>query len=460
MDHNQQDAQLNLLSGILRLGHEAFERDGVNEVGLHIVNNSRLLFKYDRCSLVRIRKKRIRVLAISGQTTVQSNSEYCRDIQDLVSDFLTIDQVSSVTAENVKEFCLSNKASEAFNHLSKDGSTPAIVLVPLCPELKEDTDDLFLWVVEFFDGSDSSMENSLGLLGKHFGQALALKSDGSSRLFRIGAGPKKWLKRIIAVLLILGFLVSLFTVRVKQTVVADCEITPAGKQIGYAPFDGVIRQSFFKDGDTVKKSATILVYDIEEMLFNLADSRKKEEVIATELDLIRQQSFSSMDKLGRVKLLELKLESRKIDRKRSSWFIEHSRINAIIDGVLIIDDPEYFSGKAVKAGDRLFEIIKPAKLIVTVYLHESDSSIIDNLGDQFSFFVDTRPEKALQAKIQTISPKPILTEAGQFAYTLKALPESTDDLVNGMRGVARLQGDKVLLVHYLFRNMLLWWRKL
>ncbi len=460
MEHNQQDAQLNLLSGILRLGHEAFERDGAHGVGLHIVNNSRLLFKYDRCCLVHIRKKRSKVVAISGQTTVQSNSEYCRDIRDLVSDFLVLDQITSVTADTVEELGLSNKASQAFTHLSEDGTNPAIVLVPLIPELKEDVDDLYLWVVEFFDGSDSSMVHSLGLLGKHYGQALALKSSSGSSLFHIGARRRKRLKQAVAVILILGFLISLFTVRVNQTVVADCEITSAGKQISYAPFDGVIRQSFFKDGDTVKKGDSIIVYDIEEMLFNLADSRKKEEVIATELDLIRQQSFSSLDKLGRVKLLELRLESKKIDRERSNWYIEHSRINSMIDGVLIIEDPEYFSGKAVKAGDALFEIFKPDKLNVTVYLHESDSSIIGNLRDNFVFFVDTRPEKALDATVQRISPKPMLTDTGGFAYTLKALPKSGDGLVNGMRGVARLQGDKVLLVHYLFRNMLLWWRKL
>jgi len=452
---SQLQAKVNLLSGILRLGHEAFDRDGVDEIGAHIVNNSRLLIDYDRCCLVAFNKKRPRIVAISGQTIVAKESEYSSDIRTFTSGFSQLDDIVIVTQDTIDQHTSSSKARKSFKRLGNDNT---IILVPLTGG-DPDEQQQFIWVVEFFDGCDPSIENSLSLLGKHYGQALALKKSGQTgfSIFRGSRGHR--LKKTAAIICLIAMLASLFIVRINQSVIADCELTPLTRQFGYAPFNGSIRKSFFKDGDRVKKGDVIVAYDIEEMLFELADARKQEEIINAELDLVRQQSFSSMEQLGQVKVLELKRRSRQIDIERNNWYIEHSRVETLIDGALIIDDPEHFSGKAIKAGEKLFEVVNPAKLIVTIFLHESDSSILSHLQPQMSFFLDARPEKKLKADIQTISPKPMLTETGQFAYRVKALPRQDDDLINGMRGVARLHGGKILLINYLFKNLLLWWRK-
>ncbi len=453
---NQLQAQVNLLSGILRLGHETFDKDGVVGIGLHIVNNSRLIFKYDRCSLVSIDKGRIRLLAVSGQTIVQKDSEYGREIKDLIRGFRDLEKPAVLTTKTIDTHTTSHSARSSFTNLAGDGT---IVLLPLNERITDEQESNFIWIVEFFDDFDPAIENSLSLLGKHYGQALSLEKRSHNRWSKLWWNKAHRAKKTIVCVCLLTLFLSLFTVRVNQTVIADCELTPITRQIGYAPFKGIIRESFYKDGDRIKNKSVVLAYDIEEMLFELAEARKREEVIAAELDLVRQRSFASMEQLGRVKLLELKLKSSQIDIDRNNWYIEHSRIGAAIDGVLIIDDPEHFSGKAVTPGEKLFELVNPSELAVTIFLHESDSGILNNLQPHVSIFLDARPEKEIEANVDSVSPKPILTDTGQFAYTVKAPLQENATLVNGMRGVARLKGGKVLLIHYFFRNLLLWWRK-
>ncbi len=63
-------------------------------------------------------------------------------------------------------------------------------------------------------------------------------------------------------------------------------------------------------------------------------------------------------------------------------------------------------------------------------------------------------------KIVSISPKPILTDKRQFCYIIELeLPENNPAFVYGMRGVARVKGRRVSLGYYLFRNLILWWRR-
>ena len=57
--------KLNVLSTVMRLGNEAFRRHGLGGLGLHIVNNSRLLVRFDRSALIDMRSGRIAYAVLS-----------------------------------------------------------------------------------------------------------------------------------------------------------------------------------------------------------------------------------------------------------------------------------------------------------------------------------------------------------------------------------------------------------
>ncbi|MDD3118487.1 MAG: HlyD family efflux transporter periplasmic adaptor subunit, partial [Victivallales bacterium] len=99
----------------------------------------------------------------------------------------------------------------------------------------------------------------------------------------------------------------------------------------------------------------------------------------------------------------------------------------------------------------------PKVKIARVMLNERDASV---LGDKLSvtLYLHTRPELPMTGKITSISPKPLLQRNGQFCYIIK-IRMDRDDLIFGMRGIARVSGGRVSLGYYLFRNVVLWWRR-
>ena len=140
--------------------------------------------------------------------------------------------------------------------------------------------------------------------------------------------------------------------------------------------------------------------------------------------------------------------------------MEKSVIHAKQAGILDIGDKDKLEGKAVRAGEKLFEVLSTEGLIALVYLNEQNASV---LGDdcKITLYLHTMPEMPLVGKIDSISPKPVLTEKKNYCYLIRIkLDSQKANLICGMRGVARISGPRVPFGYYLFRNIVLWWRRL
>ena len=140
------------------------------------------------------------------------------------------------------------------------------------------------------------------------------------------------------------------------------------------------------------------------------------------------------------------------------WYLERSRILSGRSGVFVVEDEERWEGKAVRAGELLCEVYDPSRIIAKVLVNEKDASVLEK-GMGISLYLHTRPESALEVvKVLGVSPKPVLQKNGQFCYIVK-VELASRELKFGMRGVARVSGPVVSLGNYLFRNLVLWWRR-
>jgi hypothetical protein len=159
-------------------------------------------------------------------------------------------------------------------------------------------------------------------------------------------------------------------------------------------------------------------------------------------------------------MLELQKEKAEITIKRNNWFMEKSVIRAKQSGVLDIGDKDKLEGKAVRAGEKLFEILSTEGLIALVYLNEQTASVLGK-DCKVTLYLHTMPEMPLIGQIESISPKPVITEKKTYCYLIRIKLDTTKaNLICGMRGVARISGPRVSFGYYLFRNIVLWWRRL
>ena len=461
---NSQDMQnltnkLNAVTTVLRLGHEAFQKEDLFSAALHILNNTRLLIKYDRACLVDMRADKPSIIAVSDQSEVKHTSEYCINMRRLLGPLKDIKEQTLIDINTLKKNNASGKAIKAFEYFSTLKEN--IVLIPLLkPEDTDESDGSVFWIVEIFNDYDKNCLNILSLLAQHYREAVwyFLKS-GNSFLPGFFKRKKHFTPlRILIYLLIIFFIVSFF--RVSQNVAATFELIPSQETIEYAPYSGIISEANFEDGSNVKTGDTILKYDVQELSYSLADAEASYSEITAELDWVKQKSFIDNKELGKAKILAMKQQKENVEIQKIKWYLSKADIKAKIPGTLILNDSEKWTGKAVRAGDKLFEIVSPRKLRAEVMLNEADASVLSD-ETRITLYLHSSPETPVYGKIISISPKPMLTKTGLFCYIIKLDLKSIEPgYIVGMRGVARVSGKRVSIGYYLFKNIVLWWRKI
>ena len=454
--------KLNALSAVLRLGHESFEKNGLIQWASHVVNNSVLAVPYSRSALLDFRGLSTKILAISNQPEINNNSEYSIQLISLARALKNLSRAVVVDQEFLKSQDADQRSFEALEYFM--GTSKALMAMPIIPpDSPENSEELLVWVVEFENKRSAAAASALlPLLCRHYSESLQYAlSSRKKTVFNSLVGKRSFFKpsRIILGLLFI-FVICLFAVKVRENIAANAEIIPKTEHIYYAPFDGIIDNCFDnKSGMFVKENTPILKYDNEELAFRLLAAQNEHNKIKAKLDLIQNESFNDISKRGQVKLLTLQKERTAIDIAKNRWLLKKSEMKAEISGTLDIGDADKLAGRAVRAGEKLFEIVSTKNLIALVYLNERNASVFTR-DSIVTLYLHNSPETPIKCEVQRISPKPVLTEKKVFCYLirLKMLNQPTD-IICGQRGIARISGPRIRLGYYLFRNIVLWWRR-
>ncbi len=455
--------KLGALSAVIRLGHEAFAKQDLASWGAHVVNNSVLALPYNRAALADLRGGTLKVFALSGMPHVDPAGEYTLQVRDLLRSCRKIEAPTLLDAEALDKFAADPAARAAWAALMEVDK--AIFVLPLrSVGLPPEMESEFLLLIELDNEDVVAMAAPvLALLRENYQESLSLLlGKRRTPLVRGVMDRRKWFRpsRLLLLLLLL-FIPTAILVRVPQTVSAEFTVLPETEITAYAPFDGVIAEARVRSGDRVKKGDVILRFDVEERTFSLNAAKNEFARSTAQLELIARQAFNDPAKRGQVRLLELQRDKAKIDIEHFEWFLRQSVFLAPADGVADLGEAEKLEGKAVRAGERLFEILADGKLAAEIELDERNASVL-NAVEKLALYLHTRPESPLPGKLVSISPRPLLTPRRTFCYVLRAELDDplSANLFYGMRGIARVSGPRVSLGYYLFRHVVLWFRQL
>ena len=166
--------------------------------------------------------------------------------------------------------------------------------------------------------------------------------------------------------------------------------------------------------------------------------------------------------------LKIKWES---NRERHGWlwrFVmpdDHDsdrvtiKITAPQGGIAIFSDSEDWRGRPVQPGERIMTVANPARIGVTVYVPPQDAVQL-SVGGEVTLFLDTAPLSPLKATIVQTSYETTVMPDNSLAYVVKAaLPISEGFPRIGLRGTAKVYGEKVSLGYYLLRKPIIFLRK-
>lgn len=449
---NEMAARLKAFGVIMRLGHDLFSAADFTTACAMAVNNACPVVGYKSSTVVRMMERKADIVAQYAQVTVNQHTSHAVMMRDLCEKLGEQDEILELSSADA------GKYGEPVSVLCPDECT--LVVIPLKPpDFMKKADFRLLWVLEFDAKAPPYAMTAAKLLAASYSEALySQKLAGGRVAFR----PARMFsfKRIFLFLLLAGVIAVMFY-RVPESVTTEFELVAPERQSTYAWFDGPILKCYKQDGELVKKGDLIAEYDMTQLQYRLSSAESSVRETEAELELKERASFNDRDRLGEIKLLQERLKSARVAVEEAKWYIDHSRLTAPSDGILALADTraEFLTGKVVRTGDKIFDILGGAGMHAEIPVNERESSILLGKPSEVTLFLHTSPERPIIASVSEIRPYPELTEQRTYCYNVTAvLPESESSLNYGMRGIAKLHGEKVMLGYHLFKSIILYIR--
>jgi len=251
---------------------------------------------------------------------------------------------------------------------------------------------------------------------------------------------------------------------IHETLIADMEVTPISPWIATAPIDGVIHKINVEPNAQVKTG---------DLLFEMDDTTLRNEyILAGERVAIAQQELRQAqqeivtgtvqdDKKADAALLSLEMQRKENEQQYYKDLLDKSKIYANANGIAVFSEPSELEGKPVHTGESVMLIADQNQVELTISMPANDAILVKP-GDTVTAYLTASPFNAVKAKVRYVSYKAQKTEvAEQFAYKIKAdliNPKDTPRL--GLKGTARVKGQRTTLFFVLFRKPISYVRRL
>ncbi|MCY1519587.1 efflux transporter, RND family, MFP subunit [compost metagenome] len=310
--------------------------------------------------------------------------------------------------------------------------------------LKDRRGELFggLWLAREQPFNEAELA-LLGQLGDTYAHAwLALQPRKPWRL--------RWPKKKL--LAIAGGLCLLLLVPVRQSVLAPAEVVPQGGRVVAAPLDGVIAEFLVKPNQGVAAGDLLLRFDATSLKAQADVAERALGVAEAELKANTQRAFADAESSARIDLLAARVEQKRAERDYARQLLARSEVRAERAGIAVFADAERWTGKPVQTGERLMQIADPAQAELRIELPVGDAIALQP-GAEVALFLDSDPLDRHSARLERAAYEAQATAAGQLAYRLDAAFAETPPRI-GLRGTAKLFGERAPLAYYLLRRPL------
>lgn len=400
------------------------------QLSYSLVNDGQALFGFRHAALLIAGK----VQAVTGVSAVEPNAPFVAFVEQAVAQLFkqgVLKQARVIPAEGVSESVRSDWQSL---------SAGQVFWLPLIDHQGQ----VFggLWLARDLPWTPSE-QVLLSQLGDTYSHAwLALQPRKPWRL--------RWTRKrqvaLVAVLL-LGLLIP-----VRQSVLAPAEVVPLGGQVVAAPLDGVIAEFLVKPNQAVKNGDLLLRFESTSLKAQADVAERALGVAEAELKANSQRSFADAESSSKIDLLAARVEQKRAERNYALELLKRSEVRAERDGIAVFADAERWLGKPVQTGERLMEIADPNQAELRIELAVGDAIALEP-GAQVALFLDSDPLQRHLAWLERSAYEAQPTAAGQLAYRLDARFDATAPRI-GLRGTAKIFGDRAPLALYLLRRPL------
>lgn len=294
---------------------------------------------------------------------------------------------------------------------------------------------------------DEAEGHLLRELADGFAHAWSRFRRGRSR-FSIGALRRApALARLAAVAVV----VLLLLLPVRLSALAPAEVVALEPTVVRAPLEGVVDQFMVKPNEAVKDGQLLLKLDPRTLENKRAVAAKSLEVAEAEYRQAAQQALFDDKSRSQLAVLKGRIDQRRTELGYIQSLLGRINVHASRAGIAVFSDTNGWIGKPVNLGERLLEIADPALVELEIWLGVSDAINVES-GAPVEFFLNISPDAPLHATLRQASYEVSLSPAGVLGYRLKARLEAGATPRIGLRGTAKIYGQRVTLFYYLIRR--------
>jgi hypothetical protein len=373
------------------------------QLSYSLVNDGQALFGFRHAALLIAGK----VQAVTGVSAVDPNAPFVAFVEQAVAQLFKLNLLKQARA--ISPTLLSESIQADWQSLS----SAQVFWLPLVDHQGEVFGGLWLARDIAWNPPEQILLSQLGDTYSHAWLALQPRKPWRLRWTR------KRQVALVAVLL-LGLLIP-----VRQSVLAPAEVVPLGGRVVAAPLDGVIAEFLVKPNQTVKTGDLLLRFESTTLKAQADVAERALGVAEAELKANSQRSFADAESSSKIDLLAARVEQKRAERDYARELLKRSEVRAERDGIAVFADADRWTGKPVQTGERLMEIADPNQAELRIELAVGDAIALEP-GAQVALFLDYR----LDANFENAPPR------------------------IGLRGTAKIFGDRAPLALYLLRRPL------
>ena len=126
-------------------------------------------------------------------------------------------------------------------------------------------------------------------------------------------------------------------------------------------------------------------------------------------------------------------------------------VTAPRDGMVLFDSPSEWIGKPVQTGERVMRVADPDAVEIEAWVPVGDAIPLAE-GAPLRLYLAADPLTAVQGRVRYMAYDAVARPDGSYAYRLRASLDQAQGPRIGLKGTAKLQGERVPLAYWILRK--------
>ena len=262
-------------------------------------------------------------------------------------------------------------------------------------------------------------------------------------------GERPWWKSRPMWLTVAVLLAMLFPIRL--SVLSPGELVPARPAVVRAPLEGVIASFAVRPNQNVTNGQLLFSFDEALILTRLEVAMQAMATAEAEYRQTAQQALSDMRSKAQLALLTGKIREKRAEVDYLQEQLARARVAAPQDGIVLSDDPSEWIGRPVSVGERIMRIAVPDDKELEAWVAMGDAIPLQE-GAAVNLYLNASPLSPVKATVRYVSHEAVQRPDGSFAYRVRASLAGPTEHRVGLKGTAKLYGERVPFLYWLMRR--------